>query len=31
MALITKMVVFTAGIFFFLMSLLGLQKPRAKP
>jgi hypothetical protein len=28
MALITKMVVFTAGIFFFAMSLLGLQKPR---
>lgn len=27
MALITKMVVFTAGVFFFAMSLLGLQKP----
>ena len=27
MALITKMVVFTAGIFFFAMSLLGFKKP----
>lgn len=28
MALITKMVVFSAGVFFFAMSLLGLHKPK---